>query len=97
MTWSAANPQLPSPPMQLTIGKTAVIGRQLRIELVDKDTGNPFPVRMNEDGSYLHKFRGNRAFMTALENLEAFTNVNGKPIREVWLTTLKEHLATASV
>lgn len=82
--------------MQLTISGTEFIGRQLRIGLVDKDTGNPFHVRMNEDGSYLHKFRGNKAFMTALENLADFTNVNGKPLREVWRTTLADHLATAS-
>jgi hypothetical protein len=82
--------------MQLTFNGTKVIGRQLHIELADKDTGNPFPVRMNEDGSYLHKFRGNKAFMTALSNFEEFTTVNGKPIREVWLTTLKDHLAIAS-
>lgn len=81
--------------MQLTFKGTQVVGRQLRIELVDQDTGNPFPVRLNEDGSYLHKFRGNQPFMNALESLEALTTVNGKPNREVWLALLKEHLATA--
>lgn len=82
--------------MQLTFKGTKVIGRQLHIELAEKETGNPFPIRMNEDGSYLHKFRGNTSFMTALENLEKLTSVNGKPIREAWLTILKDHLATAT-
>lgn len=79
--------------MQLSFNGTEVIGRQLHINLTDKETGNPYPVRMNEDGSYLHKNRGNKAFMTALEHFETFTIVDGKPIREVWLAILKDNLA----
>lgn len=82
--------------MQLSFNGTQIIGRQLHIDLAEKETGTPFPIRMNEDGSYLHKHRGNNAFMIALENFEKITIVNGKPIREVWQTTLKDHLANAS-
>lgn len=78
--------------MKLICKSTKVLGRVLNIELADADTGNPFPIRMDEHGSYLHRHRGNRAFMTALETLENFTKVNGQPIRETWLTTLADHL-----
>jgi ABC-type transport system involved in cytochrome c biogenesis ATPase subunit len=82
--------------MKLICKGTKVIGRLLNIELAEAETDNPFPIRMDEHGAYLHKHRGNKAFMTALENLELFTKVDGKPIREVWLTTLTDRLAVAS-
>jgi hypothetical protein len=82
--------------MQLSFNGTEIVGRQLHIKLADKASGDPYPVRMNEDGSYLHKYRGNNAFMTALGNLENFSMVEGKPLREVWLSLLNEHLANAS-
>jgi hypothetical protein len=83
--------------MQLSVNGTQVIGRQLRIDLADKDSGQPYVVRMNEDGSYLHKFRGNKAFMSALGTFERTTLEQGKPIREVWISMLKEHLASSSI
>jgi hypothetical protein len=82
--------------MKLICNGTKVVGRLLNIELADADTGNPLPIRMDERGSYLHRHRGNQAFMTALSDFEDVTRVSGKPIREVWLTTLADHLAPAS-
>jgi len=82
--------------MKLTCNGTKVIGRLLNIELADADTGIPLPIRMDERGSYLHRHRGNQAFMTALSNFENVTRVSGKPIREVWLATLTDHLALTS-
>jgi hypothetical protein len=80
--------------MQLSFNGTEIIGRQIRIDLADNATGQPYPILMNEDGSYTHRYEGHNAFMTALENFEDFTTVKGKPIREVWLSLLKDHLAT---
>jgi hypothetical protein len=82
--------------MKLICNGTKVTGRHLHIELEEAETGNPFPIRMDERGAYLHKHRGNKPFMTALENFELFTKVDGKPIREVWLTTLTDSLTVAS-
>jgi hypothetical protein len=83
--------------MKLICKGTKVIGRLLNIELAEAETGNPFPIRMDEHGAYLHRHRGNKGFMTALENFEIFTKVDGKPIHEVWLATLTDHLSVASV
>ena len=82
--------------MKLICKGAKVVGPLLNIQLADAETGNPFVIRMDEHGAYLHKHRGNKAFMTALENFEDFTNVNGKPVREVWLTTLADRLVLAS-
>jgi hypothetical protein len=81
--------------MQLSFNGTEVIGRQLRINLTDEATGQPYPIRMNEDGSYLHRYQGNKPFMTALEIVEA-KSVSGRTMREMWLKLLKEHLAKSS-
>lgn len=77
--------------MKLICNGTKVIGRVLNIDLADADTGTPFPIRMTEAGQYLHRYRGNRAFVTALAQLEA-TSASGKPLREDWLKTLADHL-----
>ncbi len=82
--------------MQLSFNGSTIVGRQLHLDLTDKATGEPYPVRMKQDGAYLHKHRGNRTFMTALENFEKTTLVDGKPIREVWLSLLADHLANAA-
>lgn len=82
--------------MQLSFNGTTIVGRQLHIDLTDKATGEPYPIRMKTDGTYLHKFRGNRTFMTALETFEKVTIVDGKPIRELWLSLLADHLASVS-
>jgi hypothetical protein len=81
--------------MQLSFNGTQIIGRQVHIDLADEATGAPYPIRMNEDGSYLHKYQGNKPFMTALESFEA-KRVNGITMREMWLKMLKEHLASGS-
>jgi hypothetical protein len=82
--------------MKLICNGTKIIGRVLNIELADAETGNPLPIRMDEHGAYLHRHRGNKAFMTALSTFEMATRLEGKPIRDVWLSTLTEHLALAS-
>lgn len=82
--------------MKLICNGTKVIGRVLNIQLADADAGDPFPIRMDEHGSYLHRYRGNQAFMTALKNFEKITRVNGVAIREVWLTSLTDGLTAAS-
>jgi hypothetical protein len=78
--------------MKLICNGTKIIGRVLSIELADADTGNPLPIRMDERGTYLHRHRGNQAFMTALAAFESCTWLDGKPIREVWLSALTDHL-----
>ncbi len=76
--------------MKLICNGTKVIGRILNIDLADADTGEPFPIRMDERGKYLHRHRGNLSFMRALESFEGLTKVDGKPIREVWLSCLTQ-------
>jgi hypothetical protein len=82
--------------MKLICNGTKIIGRVLNIELADVDTGTPLPIRMDEHGAYLHRHRGNQTFMTALATFESCTRLGGKPIREVWLATLTDHLALTS-